>query len=390
VTPAPASSDRVDTAVREALQRTGTPGAVVHVVGRDGTVTSGAWGAARIRDEHGRPCPPMPMQLDTLFDVASITKVVSTTAVAMTLVGTRQLELDRPVAAFLPAFRGEHRDRLTLRHLLAHRSGLPDWAPLFLDAQDPATACAALCAVPLTAQPGATYRYSDLGMALLGLCLERVAQAPLATSARELVFDPLGMTATGYGPRTNETSRCAATSFGNAVEARMVAEREGGEVDRTAWWRPRTLVGEVNDANAAIAFGGVAGHAGVFSTAEDLGRFGAALLRAATGQTDAAWNPAVVRRFLASGPEPTQGLGFWTRRITSVLGTDAGIDPIHDASVGHRGFTGCELLVDPARELVVVLLSNRLHGGDPPPEHTPLWKGVLGAVLRAADDEPGR
>jgi CubicO group peptidase (beta-lactamase class C family) len=382
-------ADPIDAAVREALQRTGTPGAVVRVVHRGRTVTSGAWGAARIRDERGRPCTPAPLRLDTLFDVASITKVVSVTAITLSLVGARQLDLDQPVTTFLPAFRGDLRDHVTLRHLLAHRSGLPDWAPLFLRARDPEAATAALCVIPLMAEPDATYRYSDLGMMVLGRCLERVAQAPLATLARELVFEPLGMTATGYGPRTSEASRCAATSFGNPVEARMAAEREGDEVDRESWWRHRTLAGEVNDANAAIAFGGVAGHAGVFSTAEDLGRFGAALLRAAAGQTDAPWQPGVVRRFLAPGPEPTQGLGFWTRRITSVVGTNAGVDPLQDTSVGHRGFTGCELLVDPARDLVVVLLSNRLHGGDPPPEHTPLWLGVLSAVLHATDEVPG-
>lgn len=380
--------DRIDIAFREALQRTGTPGAVVHVVHRGRTLTSGAWGAARIRDENGRPCTPTPMQLDTLFDVASITKVVSVTAITMSLVGARQLELDRPVTAFLPAFHGERRDHVTLRHLLAHRSGLPDWAPLFLRARDPEAATTALFAIPLTTQPGATYGYSDLGMVVLGLCLERVAQAPLATLARELVFDPLGMTATGYGPRTSEADRCAATSFGNPVEARMVAERGADEVDWGAWWRHRTLAGEVNDANAAIAFGGVAGHAGVFSTAEDLGRFGTALLHAASDRIDTQWNPDVVDRFLEPGPEPTQGLGFWTRRIASVLGTAGGLDPLQDASVGHRGFTGCELLVDPARELVVVLLSNRLHGGDPAPEHAPLWLGVLSAVLQATDDAP--
>jgi serine-type D-Ala-D-Ala carboxypeptidase len=372
----------LESAVETALRRTATPGAVLTVTVAGHTIAEGAWGVARRGGEHGGP---VPMQLDTIVDVASITKVTATTAVAMALVQRGELDVDDRVQRHLPEFTVAGAERVRVHHLLAHTSGLPDWAPLFLTAREPSGGLAAACAVPLQASPGHEHRYSDLGMALLGVVLERVGGAPLDRLAHDMVFGPLEMEATGFGPiRDLDPGRVAATSVGNPVEWRLVVERDpsrsAADPRRAPWWRERTLVGEVNDANAAVAFGGVAGHAGLFSTAADLTSFAEELRRAAYGEAGKVFSSAVVRRFLEPSAGPSQGLGFWLRRVASSIGERLGeLDP----SFGHRGFTGCELLVDPSRRCTIVVLSNRLHGGDPPPPHEPLWTGILRPVLDA-------
>lgn len=366
---------RVDAAVRSGLAKTGTPGAVLRV-SRDGALlVRGAWGAARTHDEHGRLPTPTPMRTGTLVDVASITKVAATTAVAMALV-QQGLDLDLPVRSVVPELHETVRE-VTLVHLLHHSSGLPDWRPLFLEAAAPDRALEVLCATPLATAPGSTRVYSDLGMALLGVALERVAGDTLDELARSLVHRPLGMRSTTYLPSVQERDQCAATSTGNPVERRMVLQRYPHPAldDVPSWWRPRTLLGEVNDANAAVAWAGVAGHAGLFSTVDDLGAFGEELERAARGADGRVFTAATVSRFTTTGRHPGQALGFWTNRIAASSGPD------DDTSFGHSGFTGCELLVSPRDRMVVVLLTNRLHGGDPPPPHDELWAPVLRTLV---------
>lgn len=372
---------RLDARVRELLAQTGTPGAVVLVRHTDRELVRHSWGAAQTHDERGPLPAPVPMPTDALVDVASITKIAATTMVSMRLAAEGALELERPVVDLLPAFR---RPDVRVRHLLEHRSGLPAWAPLFLDSGGPEQALAAICATPLDAAPGRRLVYSDLGMALLGACLERAGAAPLGRLAQELVFAPLAMHDTSYRPEVAPGRTVAATSTGNPAEARMTVQHRpdlaGREATSQSWWRPRTLVGEVNDANAAIAFEGVAGHAGLFSTAADLARLGTELLRAPRGY-GAILDAEVASRFLAAAGSPSQGLGFWRRRIADSTGRD---DPADD-SVGHRGFTGCELLASPRHGLVLVVLTNRLHGGDPPPDHQRLWLAVLRTVLESLE-----
>ena len=379
--PADDLARHVDAAVRSGLATTGTPGAVLRVA-RDGEVLlRGAWGAARTHDEHDALSTPRPMRVDTLLDVASVTKVAATTAVAMVL-AQQALDLDRPVRSVVPEL-GPAAGAVTLAHLLGHSSGLPDWRPLFLDAVDPGRALAVLCGTPLLSAPGANRVYSDLGMALLGVALERIAGDTLDELAHRLVHRPLGMRSTTFRPSPEERRRCAATSTGNPVERRMVLQRypdlAGTDLEQLPWWRPRTLLGEVNDANAAVAFAGVAGHAGLFSTVDDLGALADELERAARGVDGTVFRAGTVRRFTTAGEHPGQGLGFWTGRIAATVGGSAGEDT--DTSFGHRGFTGCELLVSPRDRLAVVLLTNRLHGGDPPPSHDALWEPLLRVVL---------
>jgi CubicO group peptidase (beta-lactamase class C family) len=217
-----------------------------------------------------------------------------------------------------------------------------------------------VCSLDLRYPVDSGRHYSDLGFMLLGEIVRRVSGEELDAAARRLIHEPLGMRDTTYVPDPALRDRIAATSAGDAYERRMVATGEPYPVplDSSAFagWRRHTLVGEVNDGNAHHAFGGIAGHAGLFSTARDLVAFGEALAHGGP-----VWSRKTVSLFTREGPDPGQALGFWTRR----------------PGFGHSGFPGTELLVDPARGLVAVLLTNRLHApGDPQPL-APAWDRVV-------------
>jgi CubicO group peptidase (beta-lactamase class C family) len=379
-------AERLDAAVRAGLTRTGTPGAVVEITVDAEVVAAGAWGVAHRGDDRH---PDRPMTADTIHDVASITKLVATTAVAYRLARDGSLDLDARVSSWLPELGDVE---VTVADLLGHTAGLPAWAPLMAAATrgvDPLVAIGAeLAAARARGVARGSVTYSDLGMAALGRLLERATDRGLPELLHDLVALPLGWRDTGYGPLSvADRARAAATSHGEPAEAALLVTRspELARQDprRWPWWRDRIHVGEVDDVNAAVAFGGVAGHAGVFATAADLTRAAVALWRLADAPD------AVTGRFLTPGPDAAIGLGVWRRRLAAALGRAHPAVTDGDASLGHRGFTGCELLADPSRRLTVVLASNRLHGTDPRtggvPDHAGLWVPLLATVVDLVD-----
>jgi CubicO group peptidase (beta-lactamase class C family) len=321
--------------------------------------------------------PAREMRPDTIFDLGSITKVAATTATIMSLVERCVLELDAPVANWLDGFTGQGKERITLRHLLTHRAGLWEWWPVYLSARDPSAAIDLITSLDLRYPIDSGRHYSDLGFMLLGEIVERATGEPLDRAAHRLVFKPLKMGDTGFRPRSTLIDRIAATSRGDRYEREMIATGEPYPVPvtpaRFEGWRSHTLVGEVNDGNAHHAFGGVAGHAGLFSTANDLAAFGAALAAGGTANGTRIWQSATVQLFTAEHRDPGQALGFWTRRLV-------GIGDVREGGFGHGGFPGTELLIHPPDELVVVLLTNRLHARGRAPGLGPAWREVLGLV----------
>ncbi|MGH2821347.1 MAG: serine hydrolase domain-containing protein, partial [Actinomycetota bacterium] len=355
-------------------------GAAAVVVERGRRVLEVAVGRAQAHDRGTPLAEPPAATVDTIYDVASLTKVCATTAAVMCLVGDGALDVDTPVGAFVPEFIGGAKDGILLRHLLTHRAGLWEWWPLYAGTAGPREALHRAAGLPLRYPVDASRHYSDLGMVLAGEIVERVAGEPLDAFAARRVFAPLGMIDTGFLPDPGLEGRIAATSTGNPHEVHMLATGEpyptGVSPDAFTGWRHHTLVGEVNDGNAHYAFEGSAGHAGLFSTARDVAAFGQELL----GSDPVIFDPAVVERFTRDDVEPGQGLGFWTDRLG-----DAGLGR---GGFGHSGFTGCELLVDRSRELVAVLLTNRLHVGYPHPVIRPAWRDLLEVAL-GARDAPG-
>ncbi len=275
---------------------------------------------------------------DTLYDLASLTKVVATTTMAMILVDEGRLDLDRPVREFLPGFQGSGKEAVTVRHLLTHSSGLPAVAPLFKEIQGRKAYVERIQAMDLEYPPGSRSVYSDLGIILLGEILERVAGQPFEAFVRARIFEPLGMRDTLFRPPAELRSRIAPTEFDP--------------------WRGRLTQGEVHDENA-FAMGGVAPHAGLFATAGDLARFAQMLLNGGIMDGRRIVSRETVKLFTrrAGIPGSDRALGWDTK---SAEGSSAGT-LFSPRSFGHTGFTGTSIWMDPERGLYVILLTNRVH-----------------------------
>jgi uncharacterized protein YbbC (DUF1343 family)/CubicO group peptidase (beta-lactamase class C family) len=279
-----------------------------------------------------------PVTADTLYDLASLTKVVATTTMAMILVDEGRLDLDRRVQEFLPGFQGPGKDVVTVRHLLTHSSGLEALAPFFREIRGREAYLERIQAMDLVYPTGSRSVYSDPGIILLGAILEQVAGQPLETFVRERVFKPLGMREIRFRPPPGLRSRIAPT-----------------EEDP---WRGHLVHGEVHDENA-FAMGGVAPHAGLFGTAGDLARFAQMLLNGGVLDGRRIVSRETVELFTrrAGIPGSTRALGWDTK---SAEGSSAGT-LFSERSFGHTGFTGTSLWIDPERRLYVILLTNRVH-----------------------------
>lgn len=323
--------DSVVRVIDRAISDSAFPGAIAVVGMREGPTVS--YAAGRI---DWPPDAPPPDER-TLWDLASLTKVVGMTTAMMQLVEQDRVDLDAPVSRYVPEFNGEGKDRVTVRHLLTHSSGLPSWRPLYKEALTPDTALAIVYATPLDTVPGARMVYSDLGAILAGKIVERVSGESLDVYLARHVTGPLGMTSTIYRPDASLRTRVAPTEFDP--------------------WRQRQARGEVHDENAYM-LGGVSGHAGLFSTAADLARFarmmlnggildGVRVLRSQTiAQFTAIQDPGLSHRAL--GWETPSGRNSAGARMSA-------------RAFGHTGFTGTSLWMDPEHGTFVLLLTNRVN-----------------------------
>jgi CubicO group peptidase (beta-lactamase class C family) len=298
----------------------------------------------------------------TLFDVASLTKPIATTTMAMILYERGELELDAPIAGTVPEFtRGQSDPRrrlVTIRQLLAHSSGLPAYEKLFLKAHSRDDLLRAAFTMPLAADPGTRAEYSDIGFIILGIALERIAEESLDAFCQREIFGPLGMSSTTFNPppalrpqippiADERVDGGASTSAHGQPASKLI-----GESPIRSTFRNRVIQGEVQDENASV-LGGVAGHAGLFSTAEDLARFAHVMLSG---------GGPILRR---------ETISLFTRRemkpagTTRTLGWDTPSNPSQSGkyfgprSYGHLGYTGTSLWIDPDRQLSIALLTNR-------------------------------
>jgi CubicO group peptidase (beta-lactamase class C family) len=319
----------------------------------------------------------------TVYDLASLTKVVATTTLAMLAVSEGRLDPDAPMQRYLPEFRGASKEGVTIRHLLTHSSGLRADRPLWRETPNADSALRLVNATPLDTFPGVRMVYSDLGAIVLGEVIERIYHDRLDRLARRRIFAPLGMMSTRFRPPTSWLPRVAPTEYDTG-------------------WRKRIVRGEVHDEKAAW-LGGVAGHAGLFGSAEDLMTFGEWLLRETQGCKDAAvtqrpkgattqsgrpstvpcviasLRPSVVQEFTRRQnlvPGSSRALGWDTPSPNSSAGTR-----LDSTSFGHTGFTGTSIWMDPTRELAIVLLTNRVHPTRNNPRIGPLRIAVADRVV---------
>jgi CubicO group peptidase (beta-lactamase class C family) len=322
------------TILREAIENRSFPAACAAVAHQDRLLALKSLG----RFTYDPDSPPQTP--DTLFDLASVTKVVATTTMAMILYERGLLELDATVAGTIPEFLADscgeadsRRRDVTFRMLLAHCSGLPAYEKLFLKARSRDDLLRAAFTTSLSADPGTHAEYSDIGFILLGAALGRIANESLDAFCLREVFGPLSMIRTTFNPPAAERGKIPPTAD-----------------DRT--FRRKIIQGEVQDENAFV-LGGVAGHAGLFSTAEDLTRFAQAMLHGG----HPILRPETVALFThpASAPPGTsRALGWDTPSAPSQSGKYFGA-----GSFGHLGYTGTSLWIDPHRQLSITLLTNR-------------------------------
>lgn len=318
----------IDRVVERGIKAGGYPGAAV-VVGRKGAaVWEKGFGRLGWTVESGA------VSAETIYDLASLTKVVGTTTAVMVLFDEGKLHLDDPVSRFIPEFTGGGKENVTIRMLLEHRSGLPAGRDLWRLAHTPEEARATVISTPLVAAPGQTYEYSDLGADMLGFIVEAVAGESLDAFLQRRVFTPLGMSDTHFRPDASIRGRIAPTEITPP--------------------RGYPLRGEVHDENA-YALGGVAGHAGLFSTVSDLSIFAQMLLNGGVYDDVRIVSDSTVQLFTrrAAG---TRALGWDTCAGAFGCGQYLGAN-----AYGHTGYTGTSLWIDPDREMFVVLLTNRVH-----------------------------
>ncbi len=309
-----------------------TPGAIAEV----GSGTAVLWRQAvgRLTYDDGSP----PVDDATRYDLASLTKVLATAMLTAQAVDRGVLSLEDPVADRVPAWERADRAGVTIEDLLAHASGLEAWAPLYRDARGTRDVVRLIAGAPLAYRPRSASRYSDLGFILLGHILEEVRQRPLDAQFGDLGL-ALGIAdAIGYRPDVR---------FGDAIAPT--------ELDRA--WRGRLIRGEVQDENA-WALGGVAAHAGLFGTAGAVGVIARHILQILRGRSGLV-SRATLTRFVtrrAGVPGSSRALGWDTMLPTSSCGVR-----MSGAAIGHTGFTGTSLWIDPAVDRYAVILSNRVH-----------------------------
>nr|WP_199700792.1 serine hydrolase domain-containing protein [Jiangella rhizosphaerae] len=343
--------DRIEALVDRAAAYTETPPGATHPLYSGMTVLAAHGGrvvaedaagwALRFADGTGAELPRdewIAADTDTIYDLASVSKLF-TTIVVLQQVEAGRVDLDAPVAQYLPAFAANGKEAITVRQLLTHTSGLVAWLPLWRDWPTPEARIAAVLNTTPASPPGTTYVYSDLNMITAGLIAEAVTGEPLDELVADGITGPLGMADTGYNPPASELERIAATEFQATP--------------------PRGLVrGEVHDENA-WSLNGVAGHAGVFGTAQDLARLAQAILNGGAYGGERILRPDTVETMLtdenAAFPGNAHGLGF---ELNQRWYMDALSSP---STAGHTGFTGTSMVIDPQSRSFVILLTNRVH-----------------------------
>ncbi len=346
----------IDRIVKEGLLRENMPGAVV-VVGHQGQIAyQKAFGFRELKPNR------VPMTVDTVFDLASLTKPIATATSVMKLIESKQLQLHEPVKTYFLDFAQNGKDGITVFHLLTHQSGLiPDNALKDYE-EGLEKAWERVCGLKPLAKPGERFLYSDVNFIVLGKLIEEVTGQRVHEYSRDNIFKPLGLTETGYLPSDELRQRAAVTQ-----------EREG------RWMR-----GEVHDPRAYL-LEGVAGHAGLFSTASDLAVYAQMMIERGSYQGVKILSEPTAREMTKAYEVPggLRGLG-WDKK--SSYSSNRG-DLFSEAAFGHGGFTGTAIWIDPEQELFVIFLSNRVHP-DGKGSVNPL-AGRIGTIAAAAINPTG-
>jgi len=294
-----------------------------------------------------------PATLETIYDLASLTKPLVTGLLCARLGERGVWNIDDRVADYLPEFNREDKRDITIKHLLAHTSGLAAWLPIYLLAKEKGEAMAAIAEHPLAYLPGERVVYSDLGFIALGFLLQSVSGRPLPELAQDEIFVPLDLEHTFFNPSAAMRTGVAACETGNAYERDMCERDFAGQT--YAGWRNETIWGEVHDGNAHF-LGGAAGHAGLFSNAEDTLRIANQFI----AELSQLLNAETCQLFRQNFTEGLNEARSFAWQLAATKDSTAGGSLSLDA-FGHTGFTGTSCWIDAERERVFILLTNRTH-----------------------------
>jgi uncharacterized protein YbbC (DUF1343 family)/CubicO group peptidase (beta-lactamase class C family) len=320
----------IDEAANEAVASGELPGVVVLVGRGDDVLLHRAYGSRRLLPH------PVPMTVDTIFDLASLTKPFGTTLAVMSLVEKGSIKLDAPLGRYLKEFRDKQYDEITIQRLLTHSAGLAAYPPNSVVSAGFPSAASNIARMPLDYPPGSAFQYSDTGFILLAEAVRRVSGTPLDRYLERTVFKPLGLADTSFHPKVSVLPRVAPTEFVNGV----------------------LLRGEVHDQRARL-LGGVAGHAGMFSTSADLARIIRMLLNHGSLDGQRVFDAATVKEMWESAPDSHLGRALGWDVSSAFSKTMAPYFPL--GSVGHLGFTGTAVWIDPKTRSYLIVLSNRVH-----------------------------
>lgn len=380
---------KIDEIMNTWIGNNNIPGGVV-LVAKDGKIVSTkAYGNQFIADfdstsEYDKPNyklldQPVSTKQDTMYDLASVTKIMSTTQAIMKLVSEKKIDLNEKVDTYLPGFKANGKENVTVKSLLTHTSGLPQWEPTYFYGKDKATQLAFLKNVGLNPKfvedgvDNKLHHYSDLGFMTLGYIVEAVSGKSLDQYVLTEIYQPLGLNKTLYNPTTKfGIDNIAATSLGNAYEYKMVDEEKypnfGYDTTKDqllfkafTGWRKHVLRGEVNDGNAAMATNGVAGHAGLFSTVSDLAVLTQLMLN--KGEYDGVRIYDAETLDLFTSKQTNTGIvseefGYGFKLDQSWMG-DSATEKVY----GHDGFTGTYFVNDPDHKLTIIVLTNKMQSG---------------------------
>jgi uncharacterized protein YbbC (DUF1343 family)/CubicO group peptidase (beta-lactamase class C family) len=320
----------IDEAANEAVSSGEIPGVVVLVGRGDDILLHRAYGSRRLLPH------PVPMTVDTIFDLASLTKPFGTSLAVMSLVEKGSIKLDAPLGRYLKEFRDKQYDEITIRRLLTHSAGLAAYPPNSVVSSGFPSAAGSIAKMPLDYPPGSAFQYSDTGFILLAEAVRRVSGTPLDRYLERTVFKPLGLADTSFHPKVSALPRVAPTEFVNGV----------------------LLRGEVHDQRARL-LGGVAGHAGLFSTSADLARIIRMLLNHGSLGGQRVFDSATVKEMWESTPDSRVGRALGWDVSSAFSKTMAPF--FAEGSVGHLGFTGTAVWIDPKTRSYLIVLSNRVH-----------------------------
>ncbi|MFL6469000.1 MAG: serine hydrolase domain-containing protein [Pyrinomonadaceae bacterium] len=328
------------------------PSAVYLVADKGEIVFQDALGFAVVQPER------IKAHQDTIYDLASVTKVLITGLLAAQCVESGMLHLDGEIREYLPDFDGPGKAKITLQQVLTHTTGFPDWLPFYLISKDREDVIVRLADSPLDYNPGAKVRYSDPGYTIATFLLEKLADTCLDIAAKSKIFDPLRLERTFFNPPGELRGEIAASEIGNEFERQMCIElgylQPTANADSPAF-RGQVIWGEVHDGNAYF-MGGVAGHAGLFSTAEEVFKIALQFLPHYTRLLE----PETCKLFTTNytaGLNEDRSFAF---QLASTKDSTAGTK-MSPQSFGHNGFTGTSLWIDPVKDRIFVLLTNRTH-----------------------------